>query len=419
MKFNAKISFLLTCFLAVGLGQSVVAQMSDVGSQILKGTVINKASGDPVVFANVYKIGSTIGTVANAQGEFELKLPQGSENDEIGISFIGFKPESIKVESFLNKEVAIALEPSPIKIDEVVIRSEDPIDLILLARKKISENYSNAPFMLTAFYREIVMQNKRYVGIAEAVLDVYKSSYINDYDVDRVKIFKGRKSMNVKKMDTVLFKLQGGPKTSFLLDVVKNPGGLLSDDFIKDYNYAYNGIIQIDERQTYVISFNQKAEVPYPLYSGKIYLDATNMAISGVEFHLSENGIEHAADFLVKKRPSNMNVEVEGGNYLVSYREINGKWYFNNIRSELNMNCRWNKKLFKSKYNVRLEMAVTDMDFDNVMRYKLKEASKLNDVLADQVDYFADTDFWGGYNTILPEQSLESAIEKLNRKVLR
>jgi hypothetical protein len=43
----------------------------------------------------------------------------------------------------------------------------------------------------------------------------------------------------------------------------------------------------------------------------------------------------------------------------------------------------------------------------------------MSDIFADQVTYFSDGDFWGEYNYIKPDESIESAISKLNRKLKR
>jgi len=389
------------------------------GYRTYKGKTINSKTEEPVVFASIYKVGTNIGTVSNSDGDFILKIPTAIDTGKIGVSFIGYRPFVTNVSNIVDSFFIVYLDPAPIPIKEVIVRSGNPYEMLKEAKRKIPENYSNAPFMVTAFYREIIKQNRNYVGVAEAVLDVYKSSYINSFDYDRVKVYKGRKSVDVKKMDTVLFKLQGGPKTSFLLDVAKNPAALMSEDFMEFYNYRYTGVIEIEDRQTYIIEFDQKKDVPYSLYTGKIYLDAANLAISGIEFRLSEEGIDKAVGEYVRKRPLNMKIEIEGANYLVNYREIGGKWYFNGIKSELRLSCKWDKKLFKSKYITTLEMAVTDMDFDNVDRFRKRESEKISDVLADQVDYFSDNDFWGKYNTIKPEVSIEEAIAKLNKKVVR
>jgi hypothetical protein len=65
------------------------------------------------------------------------------------------------------------------------------------------------------------------------------------------------------------------------------------------------------------------------------------------------------------------------------------------------------------------EMAVTDISVENVNRFTFKESAKMNDVFADQVDYFKDDSFWGSYNYIKPDESIQEAIQKLNKKIIR
>src|SRR4030043_1428250 len=146
--------------------------------------------------------------------------------------------------------------------------------------------------MLIAFYRETIKQNRNYVAVSEAVLDVYKAPYNNDFEFDRVKIYKGRKSQDVKKMDTLLFKLQGGPRTSFMLDVVKNPGSLFSEEYLEDYNFTNAGFATIDGRDNYVVAFDQKDNSEGALYKGRVFLDTKNMAFTRIEFSFSDKALE-------------------------------------------------------------------------------------------------------------------------------
>ena len=383
------------------------------------GKVIDAETENPIAFASIFRLGSNIGTVSNSDGEFVIKITGSSKEGKIGFSYIGYKEYTIDISALKAEENVIKLVPSPIPLKEVIIRTKDPIDLLKSALNNISQNYSKEPMMLTSFYRESIKQNRNYVAISEAILDVYKSSYTQDFDIDRIKIYKGRKSQDVKKMDTIVVKLQGGPSTSFLMDVVKNPYMLIDDQSMGYYDYEFAGMIEIDERQTYVISFDQKSNIEYPLYKGKIYLDEKSLAIVSVEFELSDKFLDKAAAELVKKRPANMRIDITGSKYLVNYREIGDKWYFNYVRSELMFKCKWNKKLFKSNYVTTLEMAVTDRSSENVDKYRLKESIKATDILVDKTSAFKDDDFWGGYNTIKPDENIEAAIERLNKKVQR
>ena len=95
------------------------------------------------------------------------------------------------------------------------------------------------------------------MAISEAVLDIYKSGYRESFDFDRVKIYKGRKSKDVKKMDTILLKFQGGPRTAMFLDVVKNPGVILDPEVFEFYKFKLAGVVNIDDRENYVIEFEQ------------------------------------------------------------------------------------------------------------------------------------------------------------------
>jgi len=71
------------------------------------------------------------------------------------------------------------------------------------------------------------------------------------------------------------------------------------------------------------------------------------------------------------------------------------------------------------KFPLMSEMAVTDIEHSKVNKLKLSESAKFSDILAEQVSQFEDPDYWGDYNIIKPDESIEAAIDKLNRKLKR
>lgn len=409
-------SFLFSTVFAVGYeyGQT---KSDTLRFKSFSGKVIDKETKKPIVFANVYVDGSGLGTVTNSEGEFVIKIPAEKYNAKLGVTFLGYSNIILSIEELNSEGNIIALQPSPIPIDEVIVRSGNALELVEGALKNIRDNYQSTPEKQVGFYRETIKQNRYYIEVAEAVLDVYKASYTDDFDFDRVKIYKGRKSQDVKKMDTILFKFQGGPKTSFLLDVIKTPGNILSNDMLEFYDFNLAGMTKINDRNSYIIDFDQKDGVNYPLYQGKIYLDVQTLAVAGIDFRISEKGIKLAGNELIRKKPVSMKMDVESGYYLVNYRELNGKWYLNHVRSELIFKCKWDKEFFRSEYITTFEMAVTDRDTSNVNKFKFKEIAKISDVFADQVNYFADEEFWGEYNFIKPDESIQYAIARLNKKL--
>jgi len=409
--------FTMTFMNASGSKWSHSKSGKDTTFRIFSGKVIDDISRKPVVFANVYLIGSSLGTVTNAEGEFILKVPVSELDAKVGFSYLGYHNKIVALADMKDKDNMIRLELSATSIDEVVIRTDDPVELLKMAFRRINDNYKTDPEMMVGFYRETVKQNRSYVAVAEAVLDVYKSSYSSVIDYDRIKIYKGRKSEDVKKMDTLLFKLQGGPRTSFLLDVVKNPGELLTEEYLQDYDFTFTGFATIDGRDNYVIQFDQNETVDLPLYKGMIYLDTKNLAFSRLEFSLSDKGLDIADNSLVRKKPMDLRVDVLGADYVVNYRMLNDRWYLNHVRSELTFKCIWKKRRYNATYTTALEMAVTDRDTVTIDKTRYRDQSKLTDIFADKVNTYRDEDFWGEYNYIKPDESIESIIRKLNRKL--
>lgn len=383
------------------------------------GRVLDKNTLKPVVFASIQLEGSNVGVITNSDGDFIIKIPSDKTNQKLAITHLGHKNAEVDLSQLTKSLNIIYLETAIFPIEEIKIRTNNAEDLLRAAILNKSVNYSSDPVMMTSFYRETIKQNKNYVAVAEAVIDIYKAPYYKTSESDRSKIYKGRKSQDVKKMDTVIIKMQGGPYTSLLLDIVKNPGDILSQDLFEFYDYTVEGINYINDRQAYVIDFKQKENVDEPLYEGKIYLDYENLAVAGIDFNLNTKNIEQATNLLVRKKPASMNIDVLAANYLTRYRETNGKWYLSYVRSELQLKCKWDKKLFSSFYTLMSEMAVTDMDENNVDKFKFKDAAKYSDILAEQVSQFEDPDYWGDYNIIKPDESIEAAIDRLNRRLKR
>ncbi len=420
MQVFQKIGMLfLALFLGI-LGEASAAVVQDSTTYLsIQGRIVDDLTGNPVIFANVYLAGSNIGTVSNSDGEFIVKIPLVIENKTLVISNIGYRNIELSMDELDPENNLIKLEPIPIPIEEVTIIHKDARELLNAAIAKIPDNFSRVPVMVTSFYRESIKQNRKYVAVSEAVLDGYKASYTHVTDTDRVKIFKGRKSTDVRKMDTIVLKLQGGPQSMFQLDLVKNPAELLEREMMEYYRYEINGVVSVDDRQAYVISFDQLPQIDIPLYAGKYYIGVDNLAFMGAEFHLSETRIDRASQYMVKRKPPGLRVDIEKANYLVNYRFNNGKWYLAYVRTELVIGVKWKKKLFRSRYTSLSEMAVTNIDPENITRYRFRETTRSSDIFVDQISDFEDPDFWGEYNIIQPEESIQAAIERIGRKLKR
>jgi hypothetical protein len=165
-----------------------------------------------------------------------------------------------------------------------------------------------------------------------------------------------------------------------------------------------------------VIAFDQIPVDNSTVYSGKIYLDVETLAFSAIEFNLNPVYANRATSLMVKRKPLFMKVSLESANYYVNYKENNGKWYLNYARGEVVFKCKWKKKLFNSKYTTMSEIAITNRAENSASKFNKKEVLPSRSVFIENVSYFKPDSYWGEYNYIKPDESIESAVRKLNRK---
>ena len=97
----------------------LMASISYIYAQQLTitGTVTDKGLGDPVIGATILVQGTTNGTVTDMDGKFSLDVSKG---DILHISYIGYQPQTIKVDG-VQKVYTIQLGEDTQALDEVVV----------------------------------------------------------------------------------------------------------------------------------------------------------------------------------------------------------------------------------------------------------------------------------------------------------
>jgi hypothetical protein len=389
------------------------------GMLTLRGKVIDAETGQPLVFAGISITESNVGIITNIDGEFTLKISPELVSKDLEVTFLGYKNKVVPVSSMRDNgfKNVISMETAPIPIKEIIVKPIDPEAIVEKAITRIGKNYESVPNLMTAFYRETIRKNRTYVSIGEAVVEIFKAPYNNDMRFDGARIYKGRKSTNVEKMDTILFKLQGGTVSVLELDIAKNTEAILTLDAMKYYDYSLSSVIEIDNRPHYVIDFLQKPSVDIPLFMGSLFIDMESSAITEAEFGFNLSDKAAVSSIFIRKKPFGMEVTPEVATYRTKYREQNGKWYFYYSRAEVKFKVNWKKKLFNTFYTTMSEMAVTDRTDQEVIKFAGKEKLRYTDIFSEKVSAFTDPDFWGDYNVIEPDQSIESAIRRLSRKL--
>lgn len=381
----------------------------------LAGIVRNSRNFKPIPFANVFVPNESTGTITNSEGEFELVLSVHHLPDSIMFSCIGYTPVCISSLEYLTSIIDIKLHPYRFQIDEVIVRPQDPEQLIIAALEKKGENYSGKPVMLTAFFREVSRQNDKYIGLSEALIDIYKTSYLSEEN-DLVRLKKGRRGTNIEESQFVNLVVEGGLYNNMQLDIMKYGVNFLDPDFFIHYNFNIERQTTYNNRQTHIIAFTYKDDLNVPGFNGHLYLDTKSLALVRAEFAISPESMKYAYEILVKKVPQGFRLHPKYGNYEIEYRFYDGTWNLSHARSEISLKLHKkrdkNETGFSCIFITASEFVITGQTSDDVEKIKYRDASKPNDVLYEQI---ANTDlkFWRNETIILPEEPLIETIKKL------
>ncbi|KPK84046.1 MAG: hypothetical protein AMS27_11125 [Bacteroides sp. SM23_62_1] len=400
------------------LNENPVDYMPDTGIvgssfKIINGIIVDGSSNDPIPFATIGLTRTTVGTISNSNGEFVFKFPRAFIHDSLVVACLGYAMKKIRITDLDSGYCEIMLLPDYIPIQEVIIRKTDPIYLLRLALSKIPDNYFTEPVNQTTFYRESVKRGNRYLMISEAVLEIYRSGYFEQFPYDQVRIIKARKNIDIQRTDTVTLKLKAGLRTSLLLDIVRNRLDFLNEDLFNLYNYDMTDIIVDEDRYTYVIYFRQYLYTTPPHYEGRIFIDLESLAIRAFEFQIYPGTIEQAAKYLVIRKPRYMDVTPLSAKYYVRYRQDEDKFYLAYILSDNTFRIKRRHQLVGKTFNTKTEMAITQTRIENVTRFKTGLTTNIDDLFIDHVGG-ADESFWGDYNYIKPDEPLEEALIRID-----
>ncbi len=364
----------------------------------VRGSVRDAKSGHRLQYVSVSIPGKRYSTVTNSDGEFVLKTNEPPK--EVLVSHVGYNSRRAVVTTD-GKPLTIRLEPNTIQLKEVLVMAEDPMLILTTALDKVKDNYITAPEMYRCFYRETAQKRSKYIYIAEAVTDLYKTAYTHRDIGDRVSVVKDRRLLSPKSSDTLSVKVLGGPTFAVSLDLVKNREFLLNSMELELYSMKMGSPTVIDNRMQYVIELEPGVSIDRPLYY-ELSLDVSNRDL--------------ATQFMLFKKPLGLRFKPREQTLLVNYKYEDGVTRLSYVRSTFRFACDWKRRLFNTNFTAVSEVVVTDRDESPSQTIKRKEAYSKSSSLYDTASYTLDEDFWSGYNIIEPTESLEKAVRRLYKE---
>ena len=385
-----------------------------------KGTILDSKTKNELTFASITISGSNMSTISNSEGDFLIKIPRDRQDASLIISFLGYKDKVISIKDLKQEKNLLYLEPINVQLKDVVVNGIDANKLFSNVLNNRSKNYGDSAIQMIGFYRESIKKRRTYVSVLESIVNIEKMPFSSGVQ-DQVNILKGRKNVDYTKLDTINFKLEGGLFTSLFIDLIKEPSNIFSENVFDLYNFRFEDITQINDKEVLIISFKQKStlEDPDPLYSGKLFIDAKSLAIISATFKLNVENRIKAGLIFTRKKPKGLVLYPIEVSYQVDYRQQNNKWIFSYSRGDITFKLNWDKWIFNTSYNTTFELVNTNWENqDSQVQINTQKLSPYV-IMSDRISNSVDVNFWGEYNIIEPEKSIESAIIKIQRKKLK
>ncbi|MEO1021388.1 MAG: carboxypeptidase-like regulatory domain-containing protein [Bacteroidota bacterium] len=93
-------------------------------SQRVQGTVIDEETGEPIIGAQIFYTGTTIGTISTENGVFYLPTPP-SNTAELSIQFLGYASKTITIKKNRTyRDLVIELTPIVLELDEITVKPD-------------------------------------------------------------------------------------------------------------------------------------------------------------------------------------------------------------------------------------------------------------------------------------------------------
>jgi hypothetical protein len=384
--------------------------------QTISGQIRDQEYGDPVPYASISVLNKAFGTITNKEGWFELKIPPIYRNEALVVSSMGYEKQLLNTDSLAPNPLLLLLKPVNIRLREIKVRAIKPQWVMEQMLNHIPDNYPTENHLMTAFYREVLMQDNGYINVSEAVIQLLKASYTQPLREDKIRFLKGRKSREVETFQWVDFKMQGGPYYTVQLDVVKTMDSFLDREYRESYRYEAGSMIDYQGRPTYIIHFTPVGKNDFLTYEGKLFIDQESFALVHAQFSLSRNGIRIARNQLIRKKPKGFNVRALDLDYQVSYRKNEGLWYLNTAQSSVSFRVRSRHDQVNSVFHSVSDLLVTKHEPTRLRRFPKEGQINGSDIFTDIIkDY--DPEFWGNYNIIQPTDDLRKALKSLGNKL--
>lgn len=353
---------------------------------------------EPIPFCNVLINGTTIGTISNEDGFYEINFPKKLIVDTLIFSCVGYERREIAMN---NIQKTTTLESRDFVLDEIKIeaKSLDPVSILRKAIDSIPQNYIQKDYNAEMYSRGIYTSHDSIKFDMENVVKIYDK---NGYD-NKKNLTSRRIAFKLNKTSKYIYSNAADAAFSSIylkhMDLVSQ-SPLFKKRFLKKYHLKLLGTTEHNHEKVYKIAFDSKFKAHR--YTGYWYINKFNgvIYINSKDYSIVKTDAywEYNLD-IVNKIPNSgsKTVDLICDNEFIklsaTYKKYQNKYFFNYgsyIRYQKGKSLKSNKcfelkgiqTIFTSKIELENIDIIPDKQFISSKSRKLKKDDK----------------FWSTYN---------------------
>jgi hypothetical protein len=283
-------------------GYSAGQERSGSPAGRLEGRITDAATGTPIPAVNVRILGTSKGTVSNADGRYRLRLGSGMQT--VVFVHLAYEPDTVVVDAAGNAGYAgydealvrdISLRPATLVYPEVLVLAEDPA--LEIIRKAIANKRRWMDLLITyrfdAYTRQVIDRDTSVASVTEA----FSTGWAKSGDTLRERVVQKRQTANVPMEDTFaavrrLVNFNDDVISLFSINVNRERRsfrftGPTAPDALDNYDYRLLGTRRVNGIEMYEIAMTPKSRLK-PLFEGTITIADRSFAVVGVDLRPNE-----------------------------------------------------------------------------------------------------------------------------------
>ena len=236
---------------------------------------VQDTEGEAVPYANVQIKSSSIGTISNVDGAFEIVIPDEYKKEQLVVSCMAYKKALFSIDSLLNDKTnsaTLRIAEAFYKIQEITVNNrvieKKPKHIFTNAINNIHKNYDNNAHLGNYYFRQIHRDDSTMNKMIEADIEIFDPGISHPISDCKINIKEQKTSLDNRIHDhhfnMYLYRSWAGKRKSGIakdVSIPKQPKKNRADTIWKNSDTQNKVVMAMDLKNASLPDFFNKANM--------------------------------------------------------------------------------------------------------------------------------------------------------------